>query len=173
MTAQPWNLSSELPLLVPKLQCLPRHLTLRWVCRTCVVEGFHRPKLRPDALCSPLEVVDASSPTIGRYTSLPAGSQGSSTWVKVPVRVQLLPLQKSEHKWSWRCKARNKEQCYLDGSLEMMAGTLKAAAITAELSHGHVLSLNKLFCALVTRPFQPSQPSISQPVQASTLLCAT
>ncbi len=41
----------------------------------------------------------------------------------------------------------------------MKAGTLKAAAITTELSQGLVLSLNKLFCvacALVARPFQPS-----------------
>ncbi len=56
--------------------------------------------------------------------------------------------------------------------------SLKAAAITSMLSHGLVLSLNKLFCALVARtlvarPFQPSQPSISQPFQVLALHSAT
>ena len=55
--------------------------------------------------------------------------------------------------------------------------TLKATAITTDLSHGLVLSLNKLFCELVAcalpaRWFQPSQPSISQPFQALALRSA-
>ncbi len=61
---------------MPKLQCLPRHLPLRWVRRICVVEGLHRPKFRQDVLCGPLEVVDTGSPAVGRVLSLPAGLKG-------------------------------------------------------------------------------------------------
>ncbi len=59
-----------------KLQCLPRHLPLRWVHRIRIVEGLHRPKFRQDVLCSSLEVVDAGSPAVGRVPSLPADLKG-------------------------------------------------------------------------------------------------
>ncbi len=111
-TGEPRNLSSELPLLMPKLQCLPRHLTLRWVRRIRVVEWLHRPRLRLDVLCSPLEVVDACPPAVGRFPSLPAGPQESYKSVKVPVSCRWSCYRFKSRITSDRGRTRNMEQRY-------------------------------------------------------------
>ncbi len=40
------------------------------------MEGLHRPRIRPVVPSSPLEVVDAGSPAVGRFPYLPAGLEG-------------------------------------------------------------------------------------------------